>query len=261
VTLAIKDGNTQLQAISTQTDVAGSLVPVDVPASVVGNIATPASSSAPLPVINAAGAAAVDGSGTIASGGAAQSLAKTGADPEEEIQKHLGVEVDPEALWQLVKTNLKAGRIRMLFVADRIPAELRLIVKFLNQQMDPAEMLALELRQYVGEGLKTIVPMVYGQTEKKIGGNFEVNFEGTLDFEGIKKKCTEEQNTIDVGFMGGVPRLLLTPLALLRDRTYKWDWHNGRGKKTRQNWIPGARFLELLGEVEKRESSGGPPAA
>jgi len=35
-----------------------------------------------------------------------------------------------------------------------------------NQQMSPAEMLALELRQFAGEGLKTIVPIVYGQTEE-----------------------------------------------------------------------------------------------
>jgi hypothetical protein len=54
----------------------------------------------------------------------------------------------------------------MLFVADRIPPELKRIVEFLNQQMDPAEMLALELRQFAGEGLKTIVPMVYGETEE-----------------------------------------------------------------------------------------------
>jgi hypothetical protein len=87
-------------------------------------------------------------------------------DPDEEIKSHLGVEVDPEALWQQVKTNLQAGKIRMLFVADRIPAELRRIVEFLNQQMNQAEMLALELRQFAGEGLKTIVPMIYGQTEE-----------------------------------------------------------------------------------------------
>jgi len=57
-------------------------------------------------------------------------------DPEEEILSHLGVEVETDALWKLVKTNLQAGRIRMLFVADRIPAEFRRIVEFLNQQMD-----------------------------------------------------------------------------------------------------------------------------
>jgi len=64
-----------------------------------------------------------------------------------------------------VKTNLKAGRIRLLFVADQIPDELKRIVEFLNAQMDPAEVLALELRRFDGEGLKTIVPVVYGRTE------------------------------------------------------------------------------------------------
>jgi hypothetical protein len=82
--------------------------------------------------------------------------------------RRLGIDIDPQTLWHQVKTNLQAGHIRMLFVADRIPPELRRIVEFLNQQMDPAEMLALELRQFAGEGLKTIVPMVYGQTEEAL---------------------------------------------------------------------------------------------
>lgn len=55
----------------------------------------------------------------------------------------------------------------MLFVADSIPSELRRVVEFLNEQMDPAEVLALELRQYEGEsGLKSLVPRLYGQTEE-----------------------------------------------------------------------------------------------
>ena len=73
---------------------------------------------------------------------------------------------DPEAYWQLVKTNLQAGRIRMLFVGDVIPSELRRIVEFLNVQMAPAEVLALELRQYEGEGLKTLMPIIDGKTEE-----------------------------------------------------------------------------------------------
>ena len=95
-----------------------------------------------------------------------QGCAAIGADPEQEIRDRLAMDGDADTLWQRVKTNLQAGRIRMLFVADRIPAELRRIVEFLNEQMDPAEVLALELRQFQGEGLRTIVPMLYGQTEK-----------------------------------------------------------------------------------------------
>ncbi|KWR89578.1 hypothetical protein [Cupriavidus sp. IDO] len=54
----------------------------------------------------------------------------------------------------------------MLFVADHIPKELKRIVEFLNVQMDPAEVLALEIRQYIGENLKTFVPTIIGQTSE-----------------------------------------------------------------------------------------------
>jgi hypothetical protein len=56
--------------------------------------------------------------------------------------------------------------VRLVFVADVIPPELRRIVEFLNGQMDPAEVLAVELRQYVGQGLTTLVPRIIGRTEK-----------------------------------------------------------------------------------------------
>lgn len=78
-----------------------------------------------------------------------------------------------EDFWQRVKTNLQAGRVRMVFVADVIPQELRRIVEFLNGQMDPAEVLAVGIKQFVGQGLKTLVPRVIGQTveaERKKGG-------------------------------------------------------------------------------------------
>ena len=74
MTLLVKDANTTIQPISTQTDVAGNLVPVHVPAAVVGGIAIPVGPTAPLPVINTSGAAATDGSGTVVAGGTAQTL-------------------------------------------------------------------------------------------------------------------------------------------------------------------------------------------
>ena len=52
----------------------------------------------------------------------------------------------------------------MVFVADEIPPELRRIVEFLNAQMDPAEVLALEVRQYVGQQRRILVPRVFGLT-------------------------------------------------------------------------------------------------
>ena len=71
---------------------------------------------------------------------------------------------DPEEFWRKVKTNLQAGKVRLVFVADEIPAELRRIVEFMNGQMDPAEVLAVEIKQYVGEESKVLVPRVMGQT-------------------------------------------------------------------------------------------------
>ena len=44
-------------------------------------------------------------------------------------------DVDVDAFWHTVKTNLQAGRLRLVFVADQIPLELRRVVEFLNQQM------------------------------------------------------------------------------------------------------------------------------
>jgi hypothetical protein len=70
----VKDANTTTQPISTQPDVAGNLVPVHAPASVVGGIATPVGPATPLPVINTGGTAAIDGSATVAAGGTAQTL-------------------------------------------------------------------------------------------------------------------------------------------------------------------------------------------
>ncbi len=52
----------------------------------------------------------------------------------------------------------------MIFVADVIPSELRRIVEFLNEQMNPAEVLAVEIKQFAGKGLKTLVPRVMGLT-------------------------------------------------------------------------------------------------
>lgn len=91
-----------------------------------------------------------------------------GKDPVQVLGAFLGYETvedfDVEAYWARVKTNLQAAKIRMVFVADEIPPELRRIVEFLNTYMDPVEVLAVEVHQYVGNGLKTLVPRVIGQT-------------------------------------------------------------------------------------------------
>jgi hypothetical protein len=90
-----------------------------------------------------------------------------GTDSEQAVRDLIGADADVRSFWQTVKTNLRAGRIRLLFVADEIPPELRRVVEFLNEQMDPAEVLAIEVRQFVGKESKTLVPRVIGQTVAK----------------------------------------------------------------------------------------------
>ncbi len=93
-----------------------------------------------------------------------QECHSTGTDPDEAILGLRSGADSVEPFWKDVKTNLQAGRIRLVFVADQIPPELQRVVEFLNEQMDPAEVLALQVRQYVGEGRKTLVPTVLGLT-------------------------------------------------------------------------------------------------
>ena len=85
-----------------------------------------------------------------------------GCSPEEEVAELRAGDVD--GFWQQVEANLLAGRVRMLFVADHIPKELQRIVEFLNEQMRPAEVLAIELQHYRGEGVRTLVPRLIGAT-------------------------------------------------------------------------------------------------
>ncbi len=75
------------------------------------------------------------------------------------------VELDVEWFWQQVEENLRQGKIRLVFVADAIPKELRRLVEFLNDKMNDVEVLAVEVKQFLGEGQRAMVPRVIGITE------------------------------------------------------------------------------------------------
>ncbi len=81
------------------------------------------------------------------------------------LEEFLESESETNSFWELTKTNLKAGKIRMLIIADKIPKELQRIIEFLNEQMTPAEILGVEIKQFVGsDNVKTLVPRVIGKT-------------------------------------------------------------------------------------------------
>jgi hypothetical protein len=93
-----------------------------------------------------------------------------GADAK--LAEHLRVSDEPEATakhladyWNRVEANMREGNVRLLFVADELPRELKRLIEFLNEQFTKIEVLGVELRQYVGQGIKALVPRVVGQTE------------------------------------------------------------------------------------------------
>jgi hypothetical protein len=95
-----------------------------------------------------------------------------GASPDEEVIRLLELPELPEdgsahavdEFWERAAGNLAARKLRLLFVADVIPPELQRIVEFLNENLVRAEVLAVEVKQYVGEGRQTLVPRVIGRT-------------------------------------------------------------------------------------------------
>ncbi|MEX2374053.1 MAG: hypothetical protein WD942_00490 [Dehalococcoidia bacterium] len=88
-----------------------------------------------------------------------------GDDPDAFLREKTGR--DPEDFWAEAHRNLSEGKLRLVFVADRIPANLRRIIEFLNERMESVEVLGVELRQYLNvDGVpgQTIVPTVIGRT-------------------------------------------------------------------------------------------------
>jgi hypothetical protein len=95
--------------------------------------------------------------------------AAEGRDAAEAVAGFLDAATDPESFWERVATNLKAARLRLVFVADEVPPELQRIVEYLNEQMTETEVLAVEIKQFVGGGLQSLVPRVIGQTQAARG--------------------------------------------------------------------------------------------
>lgn len=85
-------------------------------------------------------------------------------DADKVIAEFLGPEVEPETFWERVKTNLNAGKMRLIFLADELPIELRRIIEFLNKQMDPTEVMGIEVKQYGAEGFKALTSRTIGRT-------------------------------------------------------------------------------------------------
>lgn len=88
-----------------------------------------------------------------------------GVSPEETLEGLVGDE-EVTDFWDDVEKNLRSKQIRLVFVADEIPSELKRVVEFLNEAMQDVEVLAIEVVQYASEEETVFVPRLYGQTEE-----------------------------------------------------------------------------------------------
>lgn len=73
---------------------------------------------------------------------------------------------DEDEFWKRVAANLTSGRMRLLVVADDIPNELGRVIEFLNEQMAPATIAAVELRSFVNGADRILAPRIIGITSR-----------------------------------------------------------------------------------------------
>src|SRR5271156_1374422 len=103
--------------------------------------------------------------GELAAEAAGQTMSEADQLGDLAVSNLIGADEDVEDFWTQVEANLRQGRVRMVFVADHIPDTLRRIIEFLNEQMDPAEVLGVEVVQYLSDdGLQVLVPRLVGAT-------------------------------------------------------------------------------------------------
>lgn len=156
------------------------------------------------------------------------SAEKQGEDPDRVLQDFLGEGQDVDTFWRTVESNLQTGRIRLVFVADEIPRELRRIVEFLNEQMNPAEVLAVEIKQFVGDGIRSLVPRVIGETYaaevRKMKGD-EISTEATFFSELANRPNQREYQIAKLLFDWAVERNLRLWWGGRKDKSFfpLWD--------------------------------------
>jgi hypothetical protein len=75
--------------------------------------------------------------------------------------------LDVDRYWKTVEENLRRGRVRLIFVLDEAPRELRRLTEFLNEQMRETDVFLLEIKQFKGTtDLHALVPRLIGRTER-----------------------------------------------------------------------------------------------
>jgi hypothetical protein len=98
---------------------------------------------------------------------AAELAREAGTSLDDAIRKLTlaGPDEPVDVFWKTVDKKLRSGEVRLVFVADVVPPELKRLVEFLSEHMHTVEVVALEVKQYLGQGQKVLVPRLVGRTE------------------------------------------------------------------------------------------------
>lgn len=202
----------------------------------------------------------------------AKTAEKAGSPSPAELVSALAPDLDVEEFWRRVEENLRGGRVRLLFVADVLPPELVRVIEFLNEQMNPAEVLGVELRQYRqgSDGQdRVLVPRVVGRTSTAVSAKVRSSGGKLWTRDSLLETAVERCSTGEVALIE----------ALLDDaeaRGVKLQWGTGQsagvcgwymvGGQPTGLWIiqtgsdaPGSppRFELHLGRVAKRLAAAG----
>jgi len=119
---------------------------------------------------------------------------ENGSSLDNALERLLGSrdETEIENFWKLVESNLRAGKVRLIFVSDEIPPELRRLVEYLNERLLDVDVLAVEVKQYLGDGVRAVVPRVIGMTQRAIDVKSGGDRKRPLSAETFLNQCTPE---------------------------------------------------------------------
>lgn len=139
-------------------------------------------------------------------------------DPANILTTFLGEEDDPDKFWEQVESNLRAGKIRLIFVADKLPDALKRVIKFLNRQMSQAEVYGVEIPQFGTEqgGSRTIVSRVTGQLERPVSPVLRATWDEPALFKRLQDTSGHE-----------IVKIAATILDWAKDTTDRISWGSG----------------------------------
>lgn len=98
---------------------------------------------------------------------AAETAARRGQDLTAQLLELVNGSSDDDidAFWEQVETHMREQQVRLIFVVDEAPRELRQLVEFLNQKLRDVDVMIVEVKQYQGEGMTALAPRLLGMTE------------------------------------------------------------------------------------------------